>query len=90
MIEICAIGALRVTAALWNAGKLASDGTAKIAYITSQGGSIGWRDVQNAPGPNFGANYGLCTFVKRRHEYLSFFCFFLCVGGDDSIHGLMV
>ena len=58
MIEICAIGPLRVTAALWNAGKLVANGTAKIAMITSQGGSIGWRDTQNAPGPNFGGNYG--------------------------------
>jgi len=59
MIEICAIGSLRVTAALWNAGRLATDGTAKIAMITSQGGSIAWRSVQNAPGPDFAGDYGL-------------------------------
>ena len=63
MIEICALGSLRVTAALWNAGCLASDGSAKIIMITSQGGSIAWRPVQNAPGPDFGGDYGSCDVV---------------------------
>jgi NAD(P)-dependent dehydrogenase (short-subunit alcohol dehydrogenase family) len=58
MIDICALGSLRVTAALWNANKLRRDGSCKIIMITSQGGSIAWRKTQNAPGPDFAGNYG--------------------------------
>lgn len=50
MIDICALGPLRVSSALFNAGCIRSPG-GKIAMITSQGGSIAWRDVQNAGGP---------------------------------------
>ena len=52
MIDICAVGILRVTAAAFNGGLL-KEGS-KVANITSQGGSIAWRTVQN---PN-GADYG--------------------------------
>lgn len=52
MIDICAVGPLWVTAALENAGKLTSG--AKVAMITSQGGSITWRDVQNPEGQDYG------------------------------------
>lgn len=52
MIDICAVGPLRVTAALVNA-KLLNSG-AKIAMITSQGGSISWRTVQNPTGHDYG------------------------------------
>jgi len=43
MIDICAVGPLRVTSALYNAGLIKRG--AKIAMITSQGGSISWRTV---------------------------------------------
>lgn len=46
MIDICAVGILRVTSAIVKAKALAAD--ARISVITSQGGSIEWRDVQNA------------------------------------------
>jgi len=52
MIDICALGPLRITAALVNAGLVASGG--KVAMITSQGGSIAWRDVQNPDGGDYG------------------------------------
>ena len=47
MIDICALGPLRISSALYNAGRIKSPG-GKIAMITSQGGSIEWRAVQNA------------------------------------------
>jgi len=52
MIDICAVGMLRVTAALWNAKKITPGG--KVAMITSQGGSISWREVQNPAGGDYG------------------------------------
>mmetsp|Transcript_2821 Transcript_2821/g.4093 ORF Transcript_2821/g.4093 Transcript_2821/m.4093 type:complete len:338 (+) Transcript_2821:84-1097(+) len=60
MIDICAVGPLRVAAALVNAG-LMTEGS-KIATITSQGGSIAWRDVQNADGPyDYGHHMSKCA-----------------------------
>lgn len=65
MIDICALGPLRVSAALVKAGLIKSDG--KIAMITSQGGSISWRDVQNPEGHDYGhhsaswASFAPCT-----------------------------
>ena len=53
MIDICAIGPLRVTAALHNAGKIKAPG-GKVAMITSQGGSIAWRTTQNPTGGDYG------------------------------------
>jgi len=52
MIDICAIGPLRISSALINGNKLTIG--AKIAMITSQGGSITWRDVQNPNGQDYG------------------------------------
>jgi len=52
MIDICALGSLRVSAALYNAGLLSEK--AKISCITSQGGSVGWRDVQSPTGGDYG------------------------------------
>lgn len=52
MIDICALGPLRVTSALVNANALASN--AKVAMITSQGGSIEWRTTQNPTGHDYG------------------------------------
>mmetsp|Transcript_2075 Transcript_2075/g.3141 ORF Transcript_2075/g.3141 Transcript_2075/m.3141 type:complete len:276 (-) Transcript_2075:252-1079(-) len=49
MIDICAVGQIRVTSALFNA-KLLKKGS-KVVQITSQGGSIAWRTTQNAGGP---------------------------------------
>jgi NAD(P)-dependent dehydrogenase (short-subunit alcohol dehydrogenase family) len=52
MIDICAVGNLRVTGALYKAGLLATG--AKVSCITSQGGSVGWRDVQCPNGGDYG------------------------------------
>ena len=52
MIDICAVGQLRITNALFNAGKLPSG--SKVAMITSQGGSIAWRDTQCPNGGDYG------------------------------------
>jgi len=46
MIDICSIGILRVTSVIVKGGLLAEN--AKICLITSQGGSINWRDTQNS------------------------------------------
>lgn len=52
MIDICAVGPLRITAALFNAGLLPSG--SKVAIISSQGGSITWRTTQNPTGHDYG------------------------------------
>lgn len=52
MIDICALGPLRITSALCNAGNLKQG--AKVAMITSQGGSIAWRTTQNPEGHDYG------------------------------------
>jgi len=52
MIDICAVGPLRISAALVNAGLIEKGG--KIAMITSQGGSIAWRTTQNPNGQDYG------------------------------------
>jgi len=49
MIDICAVGMLRVTSGLVKNDLMAKD--SKVVLITSQGGSIAWRDTQNAGGP---------------------------------------
>jgi NAD(P)-dependent dehydrogenase (short-subunit alcohol dehydrogenase family) len=56
MIDICSVGVLRVTNAVYKAGKLAKDG--KIIIITSQAGSCEWRLTQNPPSDAFVGNYG--------------------------------
>jgi len=52
MIDICALGPLRMSSSLFNLGLIQSDG--KIAMITSQGGSIAWRKEQNPSGHDYG------------------------------------
>lgn len=52
MIDICAVGPLRISAAMVNAKKMAAG--SKIVMITSQGGSISWRTVQNPTGHDYG------------------------------------
>jgi NAD(P)-dependent dehydrogenase (short-subunit alcohol dehydrogenase family) len=52
-INICALGPLRVNAAMVNAGALAKD--AKLVTITSQAGSVEWRFTQNK---DKGGDYG--------------------------------
>ena len=52
MIDICALGPLRVSAAFYNGGLL-KEGS-KIAMITSQGGSVAWRTTQNPDGKDYG------------------------------------
>ena len=53
MIDICALGPLRVTAALYNAKLLKTD-ESKIVIITSQAGSVEWRFTQNPTGHDYG------------------------------------
>ena len=52
MIDICALGPLRVSASLYNGGLLKAG--SKIAMITSQGGSVAWRTTQNPTGGDYG------------------------------------
>lgn len=62
MIDICAVGPLRISSGLVNAGLLAPG--AKIAMITSQGGSITWRTTQNPTGHDYGhhmSKAAVCT-----------------------------
>ena len=59
MIDICAVGPLRVSSALYKAGLLLSG--SQIIIITSQAGSCEWRLTQNptpAVGAEFHGNYG--------------------------------
>jgi short-subunit dehydrogenase len=51
-IDICACGPLRVSASLLH-GNLLQKGS-KIIMITSQGGSVEWRAVQNPAGTDYG------------------------------------
>jgi len=61
-IDICANGPLRITNAIYKAGKLERNGTkGKVIIITSQAGSCEWRFTQNptpAKGAEFHGNYG--------------------------------
>merc|ERR1719491_563661 len=59
MIDICALGPLRVSAAMYNAGLL-EEGSV-IAMITSQGGSIDWRTTQNPSGGDYGHHMSKCA-----------------------------
>eukprot|EP00951_Prasinocladus_malaysianus_P016968 scaffold132922_cov37-Prasinocladus_malaysianus.AAC.1 len=52
MIDICALGPLRIASVLFNAGLL-KEGS-KVANITSQGGSVSWRTTQNPDGKDYG------------------------------------
>eukprot|EP00746_Dinoflagellata_sp_MGD_P152246 gnl/MRDRNA2_/MRDRNA2_83533_c0_seq1.p1 gnl/MRDRNA2_/MRDRNA2_83533_c0~~gnl/MRDRNA2_/MRDRNA2_83533_c0_seq1.p1 ORF type:complete len:302 (+),score=58.64 gnl/MRDRNA2_/MRDRNA2_83533_c0_seq1:80-985(+) len=52
-IDICALGPLRVSSALYNAGKIKPG--ARIVTISSQAGSCEWRTTQNK---NKGGDYG--------------------------------
>jgi NAD(P)-dependent dehydrogenase (short-subunit alcohol dehydrogenase family) len=52
MIDICALGPLRITSALVNGGLM--EANSKVAMITSQGGSIAWRTTQNPTGHDYG------------------------------------
>jgi NAD(P)-dependent dehydrogenase (short-subunit alcohol dehydrogenase family) len=53
MIDICALGPLRVSADLINNGLL-KNGESSIVMITSQGGSVTWRTTQNPDGGDYG------------------------------------
>ena len=52
MIDICAVGPLRISSALVNANLVPKGG--KIVMITSQGGSVAWRTTQNPTGHDYG------------------------------------
>jgi len=51
-IDVCSVGMLRITSALWK-NKMIAQGS-QIVYITSQGGSIAWRDTQCPEGGDYG------------------------------------
>ena len=65
-IDICAVGPLRVTDYLHRAGKLAPQ--CKLAFITSQGGSIAWRDVQCPNGGDYGLSSPVCLISVQRSK----------------------
>lgn len=52
-IDICAVGVLRVCNALWQADKIQPE-SGRIAVISSQGGSVAWRQVQCPSGGDYG------------------------------------
>lgn len=76
MINICAVGPLRVSSALVNAG-LMKNGS-KIVMITSQGGSVSWQTTQNPNGHDYGHHV-------RFPKHSSVVCFSLKI-----LHGLTV
>lgn len=59
MIDICALGPLRVSAALVNDGFMKAG--SKIIMITSQGGSVSWRTTQNPTGHDYGHHMSKCA-----------------------------
>mmetsp|Transcript_15089 Transcript_15089/g.21929 ORF Transcript_15089/g.21929 Transcript_15089/m.21929 type:complete len:319 (+) Transcript_15089:64-1020(+) len=59
MIDICALGPLRVSENLYNGGLL-KEGSS-IAMITSQGGSVSWRTTQNPEGGDYGHHMSKCA-----------------------------
>ena len=52
LVPVCAVGMLRVTNAVYQSGSLQAG--SKVVMITSQGGSIQWRDVQCPNGGDYG------------------------------------
>lgn len=55
MVDICAVGPLRISSALYKAGLLKRDGNpGKVIIITSQAGSVEWRLTQCPTGGNYG------------------------------------
>lgn len=52
MIDICALGPLRISSAIVNGGLM--DAGSSVVMITSQGGSVEWRTVQNPTGGDYG------------------------------------
>lgn len=69
--NICAVGPLRVTHALLAAGLIKAPG-GKVILITSQGGSLEWRQIQNKDkGGDYGHHVTLTTHpllrAKPRH-----------------------
>eukprot|EP00899_Mesostigma_viride_P008545 jgi/Mesvir1/17692/Mv07872-RA.1 len=58
MFEICSIAPLRITQALWKAGKLPTGST--VGLITSEGGSIGLR-TEKEGGANYGHHMSKCA-----------------------------
>ena len=53
MIDVCALGPLRVSSAAYNQGKISKGG--RVIVITSQAGSVEWRTTQNK---GEGGDYG--------------------------------
>ena len=65
MIDICALD-LFESPVLFNAKKIKSNG-GRVAMITSQGGSITWRDVQNAGGDfDYGHHVQSCRYAMGK------------------------
>lgn len=53
MIDICALGPLRVTNCLHTSNLIKKNG-GRVVMITSQGGSVSWRTTQNPTGGDYG------------------------------------
>lgn len=64
MINICALGPMRVSSSLVNGGLLVEG--SKIIMITSQGGSVGWRTTQNPDGGDYGHHVRIVSFCTEK------------------------
>lgn len=76
-IDICACGPLRISAGFFNAGLL-KEGS-KIATITSQGGSVDWRTVQNPNGHDYGHHVSVEANKNWSDDMDSISCCFVVV-----------
>jgi len=70
MIDICALGPLRVTSAL-NKGGFFKENSSRIVMITSQGGAISWRTTQNPTGEDC---TGLVSLWRTVRTYFLHIC----------------
>jgi hypothetical protein len=63
MINICALGPMRVSSSLVTGGLL-KEGS-KIIMITSQGGAISWRPTQNPDGGDYGHHVRIVSYCAE-------------------------
>jgi hypothetical protein len=65
MINICALGPMRVSSSLVNGGLLKKG--SKVIMITSQGGAVAWRPTQNPEGGDYGHHVRIVSYwIERR------------------------
>jgi hypothetical protein len=74
-IDICSCGPLRISAGFFNGGIL-KEGS-KIAMITSQGGSVEWRTVQNPNGHDYGHHVSAWANKNWSDDDKDIFCCFI-------------